>query len=423
MGIAILVFAVLLIWAAARFSGGVFSRFGQPKVMGEILGGLFLGPTLLGALWPEVHQGLFESQTADLILPWLSQLGLGLLMFCSGLETRLLFRAAERRISLALAVAGTLFPFCLGLMLVRFIEVERFIGQANHETAFHLVFSIAIAVTSIPVISRILRDLGIFKTSFSRIILSAAVLEDILLYAILGVTVSLVSSPSAQPLPAAAGIASLMPEMGGEILFHMLVTGMFFVGSVTALPPLVRLCGASSNRTVSFFLLSGTIVLMGFAVGVPLMLTSFAAGMAASLLHPDDSGGERIKKVSFAIFIPIYFGLTGLKLNLLHHFDPLFFCAFFGVATLIKAGSVYAGAVWAGETNQSSLSYAVAMNARGGPGIVLGSVALETGIINLHFYAIVIMLSVISSLLAAVWLRNILRRHPLQEMDCASRSP
>jgi Kef-type K+ transport system membrane component KefB len=411
MAIPHLILTVLLLLASARLFGRAFQRLGQPAVIGEIFGGLFLGPTFLGFFAPEFFHFLFQSNPlADWVLPGLSQIGLALLMFCSGLETRLLFRTNERKTALAIAAAGMVIPFGLGFLLVHWIPVEKFLGTAEHPLAFALVFAIAVAVTSIPVISRILRDLGVLESSFSRIVLSAAVIEDIVLYAILGLAVSLAIGAGSAQSTAGPESGFLLASFGGKLAAQIAVTGIFLAGSLTLLPPLLLRCRPSFSAGSSLLLLLCLYIVIGFALGVPLMLSAFAAGLAASVLHQDiRPARERIQAFSFSFFIPLYFALTGLKLNLLHHFDPAFFLFFFAIGTLIKAGSVYAGAAWAGETRQASLNYAVAMNARGGPGIVLASVALSAGIINLNFYAMIIMLSVVSSLLAAIWLGSRLR--------------
>jgi Kef-type K+ transport system membrane component KefB len=411
MAILHLILTVLLLLASARLFGRAVQRLGQPAVIGEIFGGLVLGPTFLGFFAPGLYHSLFESNSlANWVLPGLSHIGLALLMFCSGLETRLLFRANERKTALAIAAAGMVIPFSLGFLLVSWIPVANFMGPAEHPLAFALVFAIAIAVTSIPVISRILRDLGVLESPFSRIVLSAAVIEDVVLYAILGLAVSL--AISAGPVQAAAPESGfLLASFGGKIAAQITVSGIFLASSLTLLPSLLLRCRPCFQAGSSLLLLLLIYVLIGFALGVPLMLSAFAAGLAASVLHQDiGPARERIQAFSFSYFIPIYFALTGLKLNLLHHFDLAFFLFFFAIGSLIKAGSVYAGAAWAGETRRAALNYAVAMNARGGPGIVLASVALGAGIINLNFYAMVVMLSIMSSLVAALWLGSRLRK-------------
>jgi Kef-type K+ transport system membrane component KefB len=145
-------------------------------------------------------------------------------------------------------------------------------------------------------------------------------------------------------------------------------------------------------------------------LGVTPLLGAFVAGMSASVVTEDRSGGrEAIKNFSFAFFIPVYFAIVGLRLDLVKHFDLLFFLFFLVFACAIKALSVYAGARLAGETRFASTNLAVAMNARGGPGIVLASVAFDAGIINESFYAALVMLAVVTSLFAGSWLDRVVR--------------
>ena len=105
-----------------------------------------------------------------------------------------------------------------------------------------------------------------------------------------------------------------------------------------------------------------------------------------------------------AVFIPIYFALVGFKLDLIHHFDAVFFFEFLAFACVIKSISIFVGAKAAGETNSAALNLAAALNARGGPGIVLASVAYEAAIINENFFAILVLLAVVTSLIAGSWL-------------------
>jgi Kef-type K+ transport system membrane component KefB len=116
-----------------------------------------------------------------------------------------------------------------------------------------------------------------------------------------------------------------------------------------------------------------------------------------------------IKSFSLAFFIPLYFALIGFGLDLIHGFSPVFFLVFLVAACGIKALSVYAGARVAGETNGSSWNLAVAMNARGGPGIVVASTAFTAGIIAQPFYAVLVLLAIVTSLLAGAWLERVPR--------------
>src|SRR6185312_6556758 len=216
--------AITLLLIAAHCGGYVFARFHQPRVIGEILGGLALGPTLLGVIAPGVEAHLFPTTgEVPLVLDGLAQLGLLLLMFGAGAEMRSSFRSDERR-TLAFV---SLLPHAYG------------IGTAGSRPAFVLVFVLAIAVTSIPVISRIMFDLGFLETPFARIVLTVAVLEDVIVYVVLAVAVGLVaaSSGDAIGLPAVLGIR---PGSDANVVYHVVATLAFLAVTLLVGPAVYR---------------------------------------------------------------------------------------------------------------------------------------------------------------------------------------
>ena len=187
-----LLIALAVLLLAAHSVGALFARFRQPRAIGEIVGGILLGPSALGAAFPGVQHWIFPaSGSSAAALGAVYQLGLLLLMFAAGAEMRrLIQRNAVRTVGL-IASFGLVLPFAAGLGLVAVLGASNFIGAAGNKTALTLVFGMAVAVTSIPVISRIMHDTGLLGTRFSRIVLSVAVIEDIVLYVVLAVTIGL----------------------------------------------------------------------------------------------------------------------------------------------------------------------------------------------------------------------------------------
>jgi Kef-type K+ transport system membrane component KefB len=160
------------------------------------------------------------------------------------------------------------------------------------------------------------------------------------------------------------------------------------------------------------------------ALGLVPLYGAFVAGIAVAVA--DDSLAVRDRNalagVSFGFFIPVYFALIGIQLDLIHHFDPAFFVGFLAFACVAKAASVYLGARLSRENRFMSASLAIAMNARGGPGIVLASTAYAAGIINEAFFVSLVMLSVVTSLLAGSWLERVAGRlgAPAPQLDQAT---
>lgn len=428
--VAHLLLALAVLLAGAHALGHVFVLCRQPRVIGEITGGLLLGPTVLGALAPRLEADIFPMQgpTAS-FLGGTYQLGLMLLMFASGAEMRSIYRSGEGRVVALVTSIGVVLPFVAGAGLFRVLDPTSLQGKAHSSAALLLVFSSAIAVTSIPVISRIMIDLGIIRTSFARIVLGVAVIEDVAVYITLALALSMVASTSSPALGLPA-LLHLQPGSVPSLLFHVVATLVLFLFLVTVGGRALRWSRRqrwnllSSSSPIAYYLVFVLIsTLVSVMLGVTPLLGALLAGVAASTnLGPKAvEARAAISAFSSAFWVPIYFAIVGLQLDLIRHFDLVFFIWFLAFACVAKSVSVYLGARLAGENPNSSRNLAIAMNARGGPGIALASVAYTAGIVSQEFYAALVMLAIVTSLFAGSWLGRIVRRGQPLRNDTAAR--
>jgi Kef-type K+ transport system membrane component KefB len=437
--------ALVLLLVAVHAVGYLFARLRQPPVIGEIVGGLLLGPTVAGAIDPSFVEALFGGSNGNgPPLGALYTFGLLALMFLAGGEV---VRAApgpnERSTVVAVTVAGLVFPLAAGLVVVETIDTRSLMGPHGSSTTFALVFASAIAVTSVPVISRIMLDLGILNTAFARVVLSVAVLEDIALYAILAVVLALAQAGSEAPF----GVwAAWGPESTAlSLVYYVSVTCLFFTLCITHGARVFRWLATGRggileryNPTALRFVFLLTLALCCLGLGINPIFGALVAGVSVSRADAEPAGAaaqrtdswDVLRRFSLAFFIPVYFGLVGVQLDLLRHFDAVFFAWFLLLACAAKAGSVWFGARLAGESRSSSLNLAAALNARGGPGIVLASVTFSAGIISEDFFTALVVLSIVTSQLAGFWLdwRMVDRRRasapePVPALVGVGRSP
>jgi Kef-type K+ transport system membrane component KefB len=395
--------------AAAQLLGWAFVRLRQPRVVGEILAGVLLGPSILGHFAPALSAAIFSpassSGVADkhaIVLGFLYNLGLLLLMFASGAETKGLFTRRDSREVAWLGAIGTGLPFALALVVAPFLPLHYLIGTAAAKTSLLLVVSIAVAVTSIPVISKILYDLNILHTRFVRLILGVAVLEDVVLWAVLAVATALAES-------------GRVPQH--NIVVHVCTTLAYFAIGLIIAPTLLK--KISRNRlnvlATSSPIAYVTLVLLAYSalaalLDVSLVFGAFLAGLAVVKDKRLTDAIHAVGKISFAIFIPVYFAVVGYKLNLNESFSFTMLAVFLSLACVVKLLSAGLGARLAGFSVRDSINLATALNARGGPGIVLASVAFDAHIINAQFYTTLVLVAVLTSQLAGAWLDFVLRR-------------
>jgi Kef-type K+ transport system membrane component KefB len=413
-----LVVTLLVLLACLHGFGHLFERLRQPRLVGEILAGVVLGPFVLGRLAPSLSATLFGAHAGtDQTGPALGfayWLGLMLLMFVSGSGTHSLLARENHRKTAVLLGIGVPLPFLLtlGLGLASVLPVGSLMGTAGQPLATLLVLSIGVAVTSIPIISRIFHDLGILHTRFASLILGFAVIEDILLWGVLAIATSLVGSAASSQQAVLGGAAA-----------HMAAALAYTILGLTVAPRLLkRLHDARWNFLVGTSPTAyAVLILLAYAAlagvfGINLVFAAFLAGFG---LVGGIGGSERrrfadtldaITKFSFAVFIPIYFGLVGYKLGLGKEFSPALLLAYLAGSSLLSLLSKGVAARAAGFRGLDLLNLAVVANARGGPGIVLASVAYDAGIINGTFYTALVLTAVFTSQIAGIWLRFVLGR-------------
>lgn len=386
----------------AQLLGYLFIRLRQPKVIGEILAGVVLGPALLGR-FPFVSS-LLKTADSGHVLTFIYWLGLLLLMFLSGAETQQLFSRDERREVGWLAIVGTGLPFLLGLLFGPWLIRPALAGPHGNRISLILILAVGVAVTSVPVISKIFTDLQILHTRFARIVLGVAVLEDIVLWLVLAIATSL------------AGQTKL--DRSG-MLIHLAVTVGFFVLGLTLFPRAIKRINKSrfnvfpgySPVAYAIAVLLGYCVLAG-VLNITLVFAAFLAGFA--VVHKKRrifaEALDAIGKVSFAFFIPVYFAIVGVKLDLVRGFSFWMVFAFIAGSCFVKVLSVSLAGRFAGFRGLDLINLAVTTNARGGPGIVLASVAFDAGIISSKFYTTLVLAAVLTSLIAGTWLDYVLRK-------------
>jgi len=409
-------FALFLLVGFAQLLGYVFVKLRQPRVIGEILAGVVLGPALLGRV-PAIAQIMDGAKHQGNILDFVYWLGLLLLMFLSGAETQQLFTREERREVGWLTIVGTGIPFLLGLTLGPWLIRPSLAGPNGNRTSLIIILAVGVAVTSVPVVSKIFADLKILHTRFARLILGVAVLEDIVLWLALAVATAM------------AGKAVLNPR---AMSYHLLSTVAFFLLGLTIVPRVIkRLNKARFNVLAQQSPLGYALaVLLAYCViagllDVSMVFAAFLAGFA--VVHKKRrifaDALDSIGKMSFAFFVPVYFAIVGLKLDLIRGVSLWMMTAFIVGSCVVKILSVSLAGRFAGFRGLDLINLAITTNARGGPGIVLASVAFDAGIISSKFYTTLVVAAVLTSQIAGAWLEYVLRKGwPLLKPVAASEA-
>lgn len=417
IGLSIVILGLFLLVAHAF--GYVFERLSQPRLIGEILAGIVLGPFVLGNIALPGFTFLFKNpllgaDKTGVFLALVYWMGLLLLMFISGSEVKGLLATSNRQETAWLLGIGTPLPFAFVMIigLMGLIPMDSLIGVRATKMSTLLVLASAVAVTSIPVISRIFKDLGILHTRFASLILGTAMLEDVGLWGVLAIATALSHTQSS----VAGGLIA-------SNAYHVSVTVAYIGVAMLVVPRLLKRIwrfddGAVSQQSLVTYAIAILCLFVGVAAGLGVS-TVFAAFLAGYALingvrdrEKSDLNGavQSIKAVASGVFIPIYFAIVGYRLSFGNDFSPTMLLSFLVGSSLIVLIFVGLAAKLAGFRGLDIINFAIVANARGGPGIVLASIAFDAGLISGAFCTTLVITALFTSQIAGWWLRFVLRR-------------
>ena len=400
--------------ACARVLGEIAKRYNQPAVVGELLAGILLGPTVLGQLAPQVTGFLFPTSGNSAIAHHaLTTVGVTLFLLVAGMEVDLSTIWKQGRAALVVSLSGIVFPFAVGLAAAWFapILVGRTDG-ADH-LAFALFFATAMAISALPVIAKTLMDINLYRSDLWMIVIAAAIFDDLTGWIIFALILGMMGTTAAHGL--APG-------------YTLLMTLGFTVFALTALRwavdrvlPWLQAYTTWPGGVLGFAL---TLALFGAActdwIGVHPIFGAFLVGVAiGDSRHLREQTRTILHDFIAFIFAPLFFASIGLKVNFVAHFDLLLCVTVLVIACLGKVIGCSLGARVGGIAPREAWAIGFAMNARGAMEIILGLLALEHGLIDERLFVALVVMAIVTSMISGPMILKVLRMEkPIRLADC-----
>ena len=388
--VSILLLQLVVIIVAARLVGRVFKKLGQPPVLGEIVAGIVLGPSLLGWLSPETMAFLFPASSME-ILKLLSQIGVALFMFIVGMELDV--RQLRQRAYAAIMVshASIIVPFFLGVALS--LWLYRSLGQPQTSfTPFALFMGIAMSITAFPVLARILEDRRMSQTYLGSIALTCAAVDDVTAWCALALVIAVAQS---------GGVSASFLTITFALAFICIMV-------LVVKPQLARLLAARPNHSEhSRGLVAGILAfvlacaLFTEAIGIHALFGAFLAGV----VMPATSGlrvqlKEKLETFSAVALLPLFFAFTGLRMQigLLNDWHSWAICAVIvAVAIAGKLGASMLMAHWTGMNWRDSFTLGVLMNTRGLVELIVLNIGYDLGILSARAFAMLVLMALVTT--------------------------
>ena len=407
---ALFIAQILALLVIGGLMGEAMQRIGQPAIMGQLLAGLVLGPSIFGALWPDMQHRLFPTDPAQkAMLDAVSQLGIMLLLLLTGMELDLRLIAKMRRAAACVSVAGVLVPFLAGVTLGEFLP-ESLLPRPELRLITALFLGTALAISSVKIVAAVVRNLGFMRRRVGQLIVASAIIDDVVGWIIIAVIFGLALHGSVEPW-------SILTSIAGTLLF--------LVASLTLGQRLVStIIRQVNDRFASEFpvitailIIAGCLALITSAIGVHTVLGAFVAGVLigrSPILTQHIR--ERLQGLTVALFMPIFFGTAGLSADLTVLRDPNLLLVAAGlvlIASLGKFGGAFLGGTLASLSGRESLALAFGMNARGSTEVVIASIGLSMGVLSQTLYSMIVAMAVITTTAMPPMLRWALARLPI----------
>jgi Kef-type K+ transport system membrane component KefB len=394
-----LLLAMAAVIVVGRLLAPLFRAVGQPPVIGEVIAGIVLGPSLLGRLAPDAYRYILPADVAP-FLEIVAQLGVILYMFLVGLELNPDVVRQRVRVAVTTSLASILLPFALGWALAVYLY-PRFATSGVAFTHFALFVGVAMSITAFPVLARILTDRGMSRTELGAIALSCAAVDDITAWCLLAFIVGVVQ--------AAPG--------GGVVLVTIMTIAFIAFMSTVVRPIAVRVARQVEDRDPPQATIAMVVVavlaaaLATEAIGVHAIFGAFLLGTVI----PHDSRLARAIKARFddlvtILLLPAFFAFTGMRtqINLVSGSEWLVVALIIGVATAGKFGGTLLGARVSGLGWRSAAGLGILMNTRGLMELIVLNVGLDLGVISPKLYTMMVLMALATTIATTPVLRLIL---------------
>jgi len=390
---------IIIIITLAGIFGYLFRIIGQPSVIGEIFGGILLGPSFLGWISPDLFQVIFPPESFS-TLELLSQLGLCLFMFIIGMEMDLSLVRRSALSAIIISHSSILVPFMLGLVSAIWIFPNHSSSEISF-LSFSLFMGIAMSITAFPVLARILQERGLTKTHLGSLALTAAAINDVTAWSFLTVIVAIVNSTNYE-----------------KSFLTFLYSAIFIFLMLYVVRPLLkrasRVYVSRENLTKSatsvIFLLILMSSLFTETIGIHALFGAFLAGT----IMPAESNLrklfiEKIEDFSMVVLLPLFFAFTGLRTNieLLSGDMTYIFILLLGFAITGKIGGSAIAGLITGENLKNSLSIGILMNTRGLIELIVLNIGYDLGILSDEIFTVLVAVALITTVMTGPLLNGI----------------
>ena len=377
----------------ARLFAEVLRKLNQPAVIGEILAGILLGPTVLGMLKPDWFEALYPAgAVAGVVLSGFVQVAVIMLLFIAGLEVDLHIVWQQGRQAIATSLFGLIIPFVIGFVFPYFFPQFFGIADVDGRLIFALFMGTAMAITALPVIVRILMDINLFKSRMGLLVVASAMVDDLVGWLIFSVILGLIgkggggSMSLINTIILTLGFAAFMLTVGRGMLNRVLPwvnKKLAWPGGVLSLSLALCFLAAAFTEWIGIHAIFGAFI-MGVALG--------------DSEHFSERAKEIVHQFINNIFAPLFFVSIGLRVNFILNFDLGLTLIIIAIAFTGKIVGSGLGTRLGGFSWKESLAAGFGMNARGAMEIILGIIALENGLINEKVFVSLVIMALVTSM-------------------------
>ncbi len=387
-----------------RGFGELFRKFKQPIIIGEIIAGIFLGPTVFGSIAPDLYALLFNySLSVNTAFYGINLVALVLLMLVLGLEIDLSLALTQGKAASFISTLGVLFPFILGFSVSYFFPNVMGISNDEMKLPFSLFIGTALSITALPVVAKTLMDLNLFKTDTGLLIITSAMFNDLIGWIVFSLIIGMIGH-SLHPLEFHWLIIALI-----SFILITLVIGRKLINYI--IPKLEKITSYPGGIINFIFVLGLLFASITEYIGVHAIFGAFIIGIAiGDSVHLKEDTREIIQQFVTNIFAPIFFVSIGLKINFISNLDLLLVLIFVLLSVSGKMAGSLLGAKLGGISRDKSIIIGIGLNAHGAIEIILGTIALQNNLIQEKVFVALVIMALTTSITSAPFMNYFVNR-------------